>query len=181
VGLGYRELRRVDEDFLSDYMIPAMEDSDLLSKHVPVLTSGRAAPGDAVPGLEILPTPESPGAEEPDPAPLLELLAKSRGESSIEMTGEDGPILLPRESVIDSVRTAMESAAEEAKADERAENRLQAPIDLAKEADRKLRKALESYERMRKVEDFDHGKFAYIVRKVDRTVEQLKDEIAKHP
>ena len=180
VGLGYRELRRVDEGFLLDYMIPAMEDSDLLRKHVPVLTSGSAAAGDEVPGLKILPAADSASAEEPDPAPLLALLAKSREESSIEMTGEDGPILLTRESVIDSLRTAMESAVEEAKADERAENRLQAPIDFLKESDRKLRKALESYERMRKAEDFDHGRFAYLVRKVARTVEQLKAEIEKH-
>ena len=180
VGLGYRELRCVDEGFLPDYMIPAMEDSDLLRKHVPVLTSGSAAAGDAVPGLKILPAADPASAEEPDPAPLLALLAKSREESSIEMTGEDGPILLTRESVIDSVRTAMESAVEEAKADERAENRLQAPIDFLKESDRKLRKALESYERMRKAEDFDHGRFAYLVRKVARTVEQLKAEIEKH-
>jgi len=180
LGLGYADLRRVDQGFLSDYYIPAMEASEELAEHVSGLTSAAPSDGGEPSGLEILETPGAAPEDEPDPARMLELLAKSTGESTIEIPRGDTTVTLPRERIVDALRTAMEAATEEARTDQKAEDRLGAPIQHLAEGNRKLRKALDAYRNVAEDEDFKRGKFEYEVKKAGRNVDALKAEIAQH-
>lgn len=178
-GVGYRELRHVNEDFLSDYLISAMEDSDTLRGSVGVFTPASPAKDDTVPGLDILDKSDVKGSQEPNPAPLLEILAGSHKQPTVELPGRDGPVQLDRDRLVDALKAAIEEGADEAKADKRAAGRLNAPIELLTDADRKLKRALEAYSKVAQEKDFERGKFKYLVKKIGRYAEALKAEVEK--
>jgi hypothetical protein len=103
----------------------------------------------------------------------------SRNEPSVQLGGEDGPVTVSRELLVDALRTAMEKGADEAKADEKATDRLLLPIELLKEGARKLKRALEAYQRVKSDDEFKHGDFAYFTKKAGLAAKALKDEVDK--
>lgn len=179
VGTQYRHLRFMDEDFLIDYLLSAIEETDALANHTTAFTSG--APRDTkedVPGLDVLEDEEERDNEEPNPAYVLALLAQSSGENTVTLPSNEGePVELDREQFVDALRTAMDSAAEDARADQLVAGKLASPIDYANKANRSIGKSLEAYKRVHSQPGFKAGKLRYAVKKLARSIDALKGAI----
>ena len=175
VGLGYRELRQIDDRFLNDYFVPALTDNKALGKYADALTTQETTNQD-LPGLDILPAPPA----EPDRAaePLLRLIAASATDDQVELPAAAERVTLPRDQVIDIVRGTMEEAADTARLDKKAEDQRGAPIMRLQSAERELRRALEAYRRIKTDGSFDHGRLKQLFSKLKRTVESFADELS---
>jgi hypothetical protein len=175
VGLGYRELRQIDDRFLDDYFVPALTDTKSLGKYADALTTQETTDED-LPGLDILPSPST----EPDRAaePLLRLIAASATDDQVEVPGDAERVTLPRDQLIDVVRGTMEEAADTARLDKKAEGQRGAPILRLQSAERELRRALEAYRRIKTDSSFDHGRLKQLFAQLKRTVESFADELS---
>lgn len=176
VGLGYRELREIDERFLENYLIPALADDKLLGKYVDALTMEQPTDED-LPGLEVLP----PQAQESERGPglLLRLVAASTDDEQVELpTGDAERVALPRDDVIEAIRRAMDEAAESARLDRRAGNQLRAPIAHLESAERSLRLGLEACRAVKGDPSLDHKKLNRLFGKIRRTMEAFTDEFS---
>jgi hypothetical protein len=175
VGLGYRELRQIDDRFLDNYLVPALGEDKVLGKYVDALTTEQAVDDD-LPGLDVLPRQTQDSGR--GPVPLLRLVAASTNEEQVEVaTGDAEPVVLPREDVIDAIRRAMDDAADTARLDRRAGNQLRAPIVRLESAERELRLALESYRAVKGDPYFDRKKLDRLFGKIRRNVEAFANEI----
>lgn len=176
VGLGYRELREIDERFLENYLVPALSEDKLLGQYVDALTTEQQSEED-MPGLEVLPplTQES----ERGPGLLLRLVAASANDERVELpTGDAERVTLPREDVIEAIRRAMDEAAESARLDRRAGNQLRAPIAHLESAERSLRLGLEAYRAVKGDPSLDQKKLNRLFGKIRRTMEAFTDEFS---
>jgi hypothetical protein len=174
VGLGYRELRQIDERFLDDYFVPALTDNEVLGKCTDALTT-QTPSDEQLPGLDILP-PEN-GASERAATPLLRLLATSRAEERVELPTDSEPLVLPREQVIDIIRATMEEAADTARLNKKATNQRSAPMLRMQNAERELRLAFDAYRAVKDDVSFDDTRLRRLFSKLKRTVEAFADEL----
>jgi len=176
VGLGYRELREIDERFLENYLVPALSEDKLLGRYVDALTTEQQSEED-LPGLEVLP----PQAQESERGPglLLRLVAASANDERVELpTGDAERVTLPRDDVIEAIRRAMDEAAESARLDRRAGNQLRAPIVHLESAERSLRLGLEAYRAVKGDPSLDQKKLNRLFGKIGRTMEAFTDEFS---
>ncbi len=174
VGLGYRELRQIDDRFLDDYFVPALADNEVLGKHTETLTS-EAPSDDALPGLDVLPPQNGDSAR--SPTPLLRLLASTRGDEPVEVPTDTEPVVLPREQMVDIIRATMEEAADTARLNRRASNQRGAPLLRMQNAERELRLALDAYRAVRDDASFDDTRIRRLFAKLKRTVDAFTDEL----
>jgi hypothetical protein len=174
VGLGYRELRQIDDRFLDDYLVPALTDNKALGKYADALTTQEAT-NENLPGLDVLPAPQTV----PDrvPEPLLRLIAASAKDDQVELPAAERETL-PRDQVIDILRGTMEEAADTARLDKKAEDQRGAPIMRLQSAERELRRALEGYRRIKTDGSFDHSRLKQLFGKLKRTVESFAHELS---
>src|SRR5256885_7087095 len=98
-GVGYREMRLIDETFLDDYLADALEEQDSFKGRVDaVLNEGLSGEDGEIPGLDILDTDDAatkPG--ERSAAPLLTLLAETAGQENITLVvPSEGDVRIPR-------------------------------------------------------------------------------------
>ncbi len=175
-GVQYRRLRAVDENFLLDYLLPEMKDSDVLSGHMKILTVSGPDGDKVVPGLDIL-GDESAEEEEPDPATLLELMAKSAEQSTVELPSDEGADTVDREAVRKTLQTTFETAAEQARLDDKQYDKLNAPIEHLRTANRLLERALEGYQKVASTSGFKRGKFQFHLKKVTQATKALKSAL----
>lgn len=175
-GVQYRRLRAVDENFLLDYLLPEMKDSDVLSGHMKILTVSGPDGDKVVPGLDIL-GDESAEGEEPDPATLLELMAKSHEQSTVELPSDEGTDTVDREAVLKALQTTFETAAEQARLDDKQYDKLNAPIEHLRTANRLLERALEAYQKVASTSGFKRGKFQFHLKKVTQATKALKSAL----
>jgi hypothetical protein len=175
VGLGYRELRQIDEHFMENYFIPALAEDIVLGNYVEAITADQSF-NEEIPGLDVLPRQE-PDSER-GPASLLRLVATSSNEEQIELpTGTTERVVLQRDEVIGAIRRAMDDAVETARLDRRADNQLRAPIAHMETAERELRLALETYRAAKSDPAFDRKDLDRHFTKVKRSVEAIADEL----
>ncbi len=175
VGLGYRELRQIDEHFMENYFIPALAEDIVLGNYVEAITTDQSF-NEEIPGLDVLPRQE-PDSER-GPASLLRLVATSSNEEQVELpTGTTERVVLQRDEVIGAIRRAMDDAVETARLDRRAGNQLRAPIAHMETAERELRLALETYRATKSDPAFDRKDLDRHLTKVKRSVEAIADEL----
>jgi len=181
VNVQYRSLRQVDENFLADYLLPNIEDSEILSAHVNIFQESLPESSDEeIPGIGILGEAEGPsvaGGEGPSPSVLLEVLAKSAKQPNMTLATGAAMLGFDRDQVVSALRAAIEAAADEKKRDEKTADKLSAPLDYLAEADRLLKRGLEAYKRVHDAPGFRLGKFEYLVKRIRRSVDELKDAL----
>jgi hypothetical protein len=176
VGLGYRELRQIDERFLENYLIPSLAEDKMLGKYVDTLTMDQTT-DDNLPGLEVLPPQLEDSVR--GPAPLLRLVAASANDEQVELpTGDTERVVLPRDDVVEAIRRAMDEAADTARLDRRAGNQLRAPVSRLESAERELRVGLEAYRAVKVDSSLDKKKLTRLLGKIRRTVEAFTDELS---
>lgn len=174
VGLGYRELRQIDERFLDDYFVPALADNDVLGKHAEALTS-EVSSDDALPGLDVLPPQNGDSAR--SATPLLRLLASSRADEPVQLPTDAESVVLPRDQMVDIIRATMEEAADTARLNRRASNQRGAPLLRLQNAERELRQALDAYRAVKDDPSFDDTRIRRLFAKLKRTADAFADEL----
>lgn len=189
---GYREMRKVREDFFDDYLLPAIQDDNDLKAVSKALTS--STPGAQDLGLDALGTGDGPipdaqaqtggrsdDGEVVDPTTLVRLLATSYGQETITLPrDEDGQLVeFSREYFLDTIASCVDSALSELEQDENREDKLTYPIDRAREAEHKLHRAKKSFEEVCDTPGFDLKKFQMHLEKTERAAKALSQEVKK--
>lgn len=175
VGLGYRELRQIDERFLENYLIPSLAEDKMLGKYVDTLTTEQTAE-ETLPGLDVLPPPVEDSTR--GPSPLLRLVATSASEEQVEVpTTDTERVVFNRDDVIEAIRRAMDEAADTARLDRKAGNQLRAPVTRLESAERELRVGLEAYRAVKDDSSVDKKKLTRLLGKIRRTMEAFTDEL----
>jgi hypothetical protein len=176
LGLGYRELREVNEDFLEGYLLPFMEEQegDPLAQRLRELAR-IGSDGTDPPGLEGLASHET---ETLDPGALLRLLAESTGESQVELPSSGGArVTIARADLIERLQEGMQTATQDSREDRLQIDRVRAPLDALGQAQRQLKRAIDKFDRVAQESGFDLGKFSYLLRKAEVLVQKLKERV----
>jgi hypothetical protein len=177
-GAGYRELREINEEFLEDYLVPSMEEQSLLQGKVDKITQALpSSQTDDVPGLDVLEPspPESAAATRtPTAATLLILLAESAGKEQIKIPNGDGQsTALPRQSFVQELKQAVESAAEDARIDRQQGDLLDRPRTFVRKATKHLKNAIEAYRKANVNRQFDAKAFGSAVKEHTSALDTL--------
>jgi hypothetical protein len=180
VGSKYRDVRFADENFVEDYLIDALQEQDATGEAVGAAIEASTSTnggGEELPGVDEL-------GEDPAPATaiagLVDVVAKSFGQEQVAVPSGDGESHeVERGRLADTVANAFAEGAAEARTDQRHERGLTGPIDLLKDARKKLRKVLPAYRDVAKDANFDGGSFGYEARKLKADVDALHAEIEK--
>jgi hypothetical protein len=178
LNVGYRDIRAIDDNFLEDYALPALDEADeggLVAAHIRSVATTPPTGGVDVQGMDVLGEDES--SADASPTRLLEHLAATAADNRVELIGTANRTTTSRENFLSTLRGAVETATQEARADQRSSGRLNAPAELIREADRKLRRAHDAYRDVADREGFDQGNFRLLVRRLIKHVESLRNEI----
>jgi len=157
--VGYREMRLIDEAFLEDYLVDALEEQDSFRGRVDVLLmeAPKAQEKTDLPGLDVL---ESMGGHatggERSAAPLLSILAETAGHERIKLAvPAEGEIAIPRERFVSELKAAIDTAAADARLDREKGNLLDRPLAFVRRAIKHLATAAEAHEHARADARFD--------------------------
>lgn len=136
------QIRVIDPDFVGTYVLPSLEEDEMIGQHVAKL----AAPAEAGPGAPkgakalLGGGGEQGNGEAPNVVRLIDAVAGH--DHNIKIPG--GALKLERNDVRDAIKSAYESGIKEKKRDERESNRLEAPTEAVKTATREIAKAQEA-------------------------------------
>ena len=172
-GLDYRRVRLIDETYLDEYVLPAMEEEPDLKPAARALAIGGPAP-DGVTELEglspledLAPDIPEPSAPAPDSIVTLDRLFSllvSHGKvdpgkdagTTVELPTDDGPAPLPKSAFFDAVKNAMTVAASSKERDTQGQDALEVPrkqLHAARAACDRARRALDDLAEMGKAPD----------------------------
>lgn len=142
-GLDYRKIRSIDDSYIDEYLVPALEEEPDLAQSAQALAMGPAVQDeDSEPELDFLDGLDSFGATDTDTVdstsetvtldPLFELLVKSGSvtegqDPTVELPTNDGIAVVPRKTFMDSVRSAMIVAVNQKERDDQSVDALDVP------------------------------------------------------
>lgn len=143
-GLDYRRVRQIDETYLDDYVLPAMEEEPNLQPAARALAFGPVSPVGAAEPDGLSPLEDlAPDTPDPDfPAhdglvtldPLFSLLVSNGkvdpgkdADSTVDLPTENGPATLPKSTFFDAVKHAMTVAVAAKEQDNQGLNALDMP------------------------------------------------------
>ncbi|MEA3001477.1 MAG: hypothetical protein QOH81_265 [Sphingomonadales bacterium] len=160
--VGYREMRLIDEQFLEDYLVDALEEQDSFKGRVDALFSGPPAGSELteVPGLDVLliESARAPNPAERSAAPLLALLAETAGQEKIKiLVASEGEVSIPRERFVAELKAAIDTAAADAKVDREKGDLLDRPLNFVRRAKKHLITASEAYDRAKTDPKFEQA------------------------
>lgn len=176
-GLGYRDLRHVEADFVPRYLESEIHDDEDLTLFEPVLLS--PSDGDEPSGLDLL---GGHGSEEDPAAGLLLWLTQTAGNRTVSVDIEGKKFSRPRDDVVEAIRGALEGAVVAAREDKRREDLIDQPSKRLREARQKIKAASEAFKKARKDPRFDDSKLKrlkYFVNKVSKQIGQVGEDIEK--
>lgn len=188
VNLGYERQREVDATWVETYLADAFGENELLQELVEPLAEAETADNEEGEGLEGLgelqEADETNGeggvADAQQPHRIVSVLVAKLGESAqaetVTLPSPDGPKEFQREAITDAVNDAMRTAADEARTAARAGDALKLPIAQAKDAGKKLAKALDAYGRVKADPAFDFDAFKQEVERAERAMDALKSD-----
>lgn len=182
---GYMALREIDEEFLSEDLVAALEDvadsEDFEGDLVSVVTNPAGEDtDDKALNLDLLGEEEDEDiAVEPDR--LLELLASDHGAGVKELPRRngDGTVQVDRDHLVDHMTTVFQVAADDHKMKRKKENRLEAPMKKIRRARKETNLAIKRLAAVHDVPSFDWERFEQEVGKLRRAHESLLTEITK--
>jgi hypothetical protein len=174
-GLGYRELRGVDTQLVTDYLAEAMAQNDGL-KALREMGGSPAPDGGARDDLALF---ESGAAATTGPAvdltPLMQALFMSHGQATVVVPGTSQSV--DREPLITSLRIAFETAIDDCRRDHTITDDLQAPKTLLDEADRKVKKAKEALDRVLTHKEFSLDEVRKMFARLRRSIDAFEGRL----
>lgn len=173
-GVGYREMREIDEHFDDGYLEDEIEESDGLA----FLLDGEAANGADPEGLDLLGGGDSSLGETGER--LLNWLTTTAGQQEVEVAAGDGDgVRRDRGEVVEAIKEAVDNAAFRARQDDRRENKIEAPQKAVRDAIRSLEKAENAFEEVATDPQFTSrvGKFRDKLDEADRRLTSLRARV----
>jgi hypothetical protein len=174
-GLGYRDLRGVDAQLVTDYLAEAMAENEGLK----VLRDTGTVPAQGAGARADLELFETGGAatsgQAADLSPLMRALFMSHGQSTVVVPAGAAPV--DRDPLISSLRTAFETAIEDYRRDHNITDDLVAPKTLIDEADRKVKKAKEALDRVLTHKDFSIDEVRKMFARLRRSVDAFESRL----
>ena len=175
------QIRRIDAEFMSDYMLPQLEEDEAIGEFASALVTANAthsAPTHPA-GVEQL----APGAAEEEPPEVdakgLLNVVTSR-DKRVEVPGSN--FVLERDDVKDAVKAAVLSGIRDKRRDETAEDKLAAPVDAVKQATKMVGRAEEAWRVVRDDPEFDDKRRKSLEaahNKLRRSIRDLEATLAK--
>ena len=177
------QLRRIDADFMNDYMLPNLEEDEAIGNLADALAAPAAPEGDAPPAgvRELAGDPDPDGDDAPAQVDVRNMInLVTRRDKRVEVPGTK--IVLGREDVKDAVKAALVTGIKEKRRDESAEDKLAAPIEAVKQAAKQAARAAEAVEAIRDDPDFDTRRRKSLeaaFKKLRREIRELESTLAK--
>jgi hypothetical protein len=170
LGVRYRSLRHVQENFVARHWKPVIEDAEQeVVRDTSPLLEGPSAPGKDIPGLEEL------GGGEEDSVGVLDLVARTFNDPVVNLPTDGAPVAVDRSAWVEGLRDSMEEAVRVAQMTERQEDRLNAPLQYLKDAIRALEGALDAHRDVGNLEQFNATRYQELVERAREAVTALGD------
>jgi hypothetical protein len=149
------QIRHVDADFMSSYMLPSLEDDELVGPVADALAArtGAAAPSSQPSGVELLDARELDDGELPDvdTARLIDVVTAA--DKRVEVPGTN--FILDQDEVKEAVKAAITVGIKDKKRVQKDEDQLAAPSAAVKQATQQITRAKEALLAVRNDPDFD--------------------------
>ncbi|MFN0011730.1 MAG: hypothetical protein ACKVS8_08830 [Phycisphaerales bacterium] len=180
-GLGYRELRFFDEDFLTDHLVPALMDDETLGDHSPHMwAEGPEGAAVDLPGLDLPGLDDQPAQPGVNVLPLVKRVAESTADEVIEVRSAAGEVEINREAFVVALRGALMNAVDLARADRKAGGRLARPAAMLKDVTAKLSRVIRAFEDVADDAQFDRAKFNQMYASFQAAAEKLEQSLHAH-
>ena len=169
-------IRKVDADFVDEYMVPQLEDDELIGPWTEHLISPSARTDPA--GLDLLAPGDEDGDDRADVVSLIDILTAH--DRRVDVPGTS--IVLDRNDVADAVNSAIRSGIAEKQRERRSENQLEAPRDLLRKATKQIQECAGAVQRLSDNPDFDTAKQKALesnYNKLTRALRKLESDLKK--
>jgi len=135
------QLRRIDPDFIPEYMLPQLEEDEMIGAHAAKLAALPAEEITKPTGVGALLTGDGDGdATEVNVRGLIDIVTQR--DHKVPVPGTN--FVLERDDVKDAVKTAIINGVTEKRRDDSASDRLQAPIDRVRTTAKQVDKCKEA-------------------------------------
>jgi hypothetical protein len=172
-------LRKIDLKFVSDYMVPTLGEDEMIGPQVEKLVAPETPTTEPAGVGELLDqTADGDGADDADLTQLMNVLTSR--DKRVEVP--DSNVVLERDNVAEAVKTAIKIGIRDKGRDDRADNKLEAPITNVRQAIRLIDASVDALRSVHGDPEFDdkHRKsLAAAVKKLRRTVRQAEESCGK--
>lgn len=172
------QIRRVDPDFIPHYMLPQLDEDELIGEFAARLVSASTENVERPPGVDALLTSNEPDDATVDMRGLINVITQRDKRVTIEET----PITLKRDDVKDAVRAAIITGVKDKRRDESEADKLQAPIEAVKNATRQLQRCADACRDLLAGSEFDDRRRKTLeaaFKKLRRTYRSLEADLIK--
>jgi hypothetical protein len=174
------QIRMIDGSFVSDYMLPQLEEDEVVGPvALPLSAPGEQGPAKLPTGTQHLLRED--GDEKPEQVDIKRLIdVVTRRDKRVEVPGTH--IVLGRDEVREAINRATITGIKDKKRDEKDADKLEAPVSAVKAATREITKAVGAVKAVADDPDFDQKRrksleFAY--NKLKRSCRDLEAELTK--
>jgi len=152
------QLRRVDSEFVSEYVVSRLEEDEDVGTFAGHLLNGNGQTRDAIPpaGVKALLGNGTVTAEPTNVRNLINIVTQPKKD--VELTVENKRVTLDKADIKRAVEVAFTVGIRDKKNDQSAENKLDAPADNIKKASNDLAKALEALRVVIDDDEFDKSR-----------------------
>lgn len=174
-------LRRVDGKFMDDYMLPILGEDEDIAPHVERLISPDNATASSRPsGVDAL-LGKADADDDEDVAdldPLMNFL--TRRDKRVEVPGTN--FVLDRDNLAEAIKAAISTGVRERNRDDKADNKLEAPLSNMKAAIRSIDLAVDALRTVHADPEFDDKRrksLAAALKKLKRSARQAEEDFSK--
>jgi hypothetical protein len=182
IGLGYNDVRQVDEAFLDQYAMDAFLEEPELREHASALLSARAMAGDddMLDGLDVL--DDEPVSDEVTLQPVFEALVTTQGNGTVRFAGDDadGTTPIPADAFRASVHSALQRGVNIKRLDNDRAGALTSPMRHLNSAAASLDRARARLSEVASHPNFDIGALREAVRKLQRAYDDTAAALRAH-
>jgi len=146
------QIREIDPEFVTTYLLPSLEDDEIIGQQALQLTASEATAAAPPKGAKYL-LGGNAGVDPGAPNVVSLINAVSGRDHNVKVPGTN--FVLEQKDVIAVVRDAYVTGIKYKKRDERESNRLEAPLEAVKSATREVAKAIEALKLALGDTDFD--------------------------
>ena len=174
------QLRRIDADFMNDYMLPNLEEDEAIGEFAGALVQPAPQSHDKPPGIREL-GGDPDHDDERSHVDLRNLInVVTRRDKRVDVPGTK--IVLGRDDFTDALKSAVVTGIKEKRRDATAEDKLAAPIDAVKQATKQAARAGEAVAAVRHDPEFDirrRKSLEAAFKKLKRGIRELESTLSK--
>lgn len=172
------QIRRIDPDFMPDYMLPQLEEDEVIGGFAASLATMTRPDSDRPSGVDALLTTEEPQLQNVNIRGLID--AVTQRDKRVRIAGTS--VVLARDDVRDAVKAAIITGIKEKRRDENEADKLQAPVEAVKNAIRQLDRCADACRSVLGGSEFDDKRRKSLeaaFKKLKRTYRALEAELIK--